>query len=218
MCVYSPVNSSWDRVSDRQGCAGTHRRNCKCAVPEGQLCVCVCSEHQAGPAGKQGTHGAVKVAWDPSRGAGTRGAVVILQGSANGYVLVNTESGGVCVPPGLTHSLWKLKKERTWLLPVFILHVSPVCGSVCYQLCQCPLCLCVSLSFCLWDMCPLLPLVEGAAGKAAAASLSVSKDPEFWAPAAAQQKTELKQLEQEITFLMSLNSGMTTPVGTAFLH
>lgn len=71
-------------------------------------------------------------------------------------------------------------------------------------------------------MCLLLLLVEAAAGKAAAASLRVSRGPESWelawAPAAEQQKTELEQLEQEITFLVSLSSVMTTPVDMAFLH
>lgn len=71
-------------------------------------------------------------------------------------------------------------------------------------------------------MCPLLLLVEAAAGNAAAAFLRVSRGPESWelawAPAAEQQKTELELLEQEITFLLSLNSVMTTPVDMSVLH
>lgn len=74
-------------------------------------------------------------------GRDNRGALVMLEGSANSSVLVSTKSERVCVPPWLTCTLCKLRERRDLALCVYA--VSPACGSVCDQPGQRSLRLCV---------------------------------------------------------------------------
>lgn len=92
-------------------------------------------------------------------------------------------------------------KEGTWLAGLcFMTSVctSSVAGSLCDQLCQCPLCLCVS-----GTRAALLP-VEAAVRKAATMSL---RDPQAlgWAPAVGQEGPGLEQLGKVAANLTSLS-------------
>lgn len=82
----------------------------------------VCSEHQDGPAGKQGTHRVGEEFCDPGRGVGqTEG--LIFKGSANMCVLMNLETV-VCVCH--LQSLPAQEEEGT-RLSLIMLYVSRCC-------------------------------------------------------------------------------------------
>lgn len=206
----------------RQGCSGTHRRNCKCAVPEGHWALCsawaLCMCLQWTPTWTSRQAGAVKVKGS-KQGAETTEELWWCLKNPQIVVCLWTQRVGVCVCPWLTSSLCKLKRKGRLAPCVCAVFESSVQQHVWSAM---PVCLCVFVFLSLWHEFCLL-LVEAAAGKAAAASLSMreilnSSWALAWAPAAEHRKTELDQLEQEITFLMSLYSVMTTPVDMTFLH